>query len=558
MSFRPGLGISDFRKLRTSDADYVDKTRLITEVIEDRAEILLLPRPRRFGKTINLSTLRYFLEKSDEDRTALFEGLEVWGSERARTHFQRHPVVWISFKDVKFNSWTLTFAALRTEIQRMYDAHSYLLDQGFLAPTDAERFNAILSLEGDEPLYTRALKDLSGYLARYHGEQVVILIDEYDTPIHAGFTNGFYEEVVQFFRALFSSGLKDNPHLFKGVLTGILRVARESLFSGLNNLIVYSLLSTRHATSFGFTEAEVSTMIDGEGAQERLEAIRRWYNGYLFGGQVIYNPWSVLCYIADEQQRLLPYWLMTGSDDLLRDLMIRRGHGLTQDMETLLTGEALERRIDENIVLRDVAQRSDALWSFLLFSGYLKPLEVRVDVKGMTWARLTIPNREIALVYEDVFQRWLTDALGSYDELERLSSALLQGETKRLEQLLSVLLVRMVSYQDPAGREPEKLYQGLLLGLLVHLEAQYEVRSNRESGYGRADVLIRPKQAGRPGVVLELKVLEEDETVEHALKAALEQLRDRQYATELRAAGADPVHELAVVFDGKRARVVKG
>ena len=552
--FRSPLGTSDFRKLRLLRAGYVDKTAFVSTLIDDPAAVILLPRPRRFGKTLNLSTLRYFLERTDEDRSPLFEGLQVWDDPEARRHFARYPVIWLTFKDVKFGSWEACFQGIRATLGELYEAHRYLLDQGVLSPESARRFRAVLNQDPDPGLYWPALKELARYLEAFHGEPVVILVDEYDTPLHAAYTRGYYEEAVDFFRALLSGGLKDNPHLFKGVLTGILRVARESLFSGLNNLVVYSILHRRYATAFGFTEAEVARVVDAESHPEAMEAVRTWYDGYRFGGETVYNPWSVLNFVARGDPFPQPYWVQTGSDDLLRELLLKKGHGLTEAMERLMAGESVRKRVDENIVLRDVHQRPDAVWSFLLFSGYLTPEAIHF-VRRQTMVDLVIPNLEVQTVFQDMFLAWVSEGVGSPEEAERLASALLEGDGVRVEEMLSRLLLHHLSTFDGAGRQPEKLYQGFILGLLVVLEGTHEVRSNRETGFGRADVLVKPREPGRPGVVMELKVLRAGETPEHALEAALAQVEERRYAAELEAAGATPVHTFAVVFDGKRVWV---
>ncbi|MDC0683158.1 PD-(D/E)XK nuclease domain-containing protein [Sorangium atrum] len=397
---------------------------------------------------------------------------------------------------------------------------------------------------------------------------MAILIDEYDTPIQSGYLNGFFDEVTLFFRNFFSAAFKDNPSLFKGALTGVLRVARENLFSGLNNVIVSSILSDRrYATSFGFTEAEVASVLeqarpDGVSAAQpaplpdptlpRLEEVRAWYNGCRFGGEVIYNPWSILNCVASGALR--PYWVNTASTELLQHLIARRGLGLSSETEALLRGEPVEARIDENIVLRDLDQQPEALWSFLLFSGYLTATAVWEELGEVT-ASLAIPNLEVRVAYRDLFRSWLRRGLPERRHAEALIRALLDGDAPSLEALIERLLVTVMSYQDPAGREPEKLYHGFILSLLVQLEGDYDVRSNRESGLGRVDLLVRPRAPGRPGVVLELKVPQRGETPEQALLAAARQVRDRRYAVELVAAGAAPVHELVAVFDGKQAWV---
>lgn len=551
MPFIPPIGLSDFRALREAGAGYVDKTGFISQVLADPAQVVLFPRPRRFGKTLNLSALAHFLEKGSDDLSHLFQGLAVWNDPAARAHFQQHPVILVSFKDIKAGSYELTLQGVRDALRDLFTRHAYVLEGGTLMRNEAREFEQFLNAEITEGQCWRSLKFLSGLLARHHGSKAAILIDEYDTPIQTGFFRGYFDDVVLLFRNLFSAALKDNPALFRGVITGVLRVSRESLFSGLNNVFVHSILNEPQATSFGFTEAEVAAITESDAHPGRLDELKAWYDGYLFGGQVIYNPWSILNYI--QTGMLMPHWVNTSSNDLLYDLLARRAMGLSADMEQLLAGEPIETRIDENIVLRDLHLRAEAVWSFLLLAGYLKPVSLRLEM-GVYEASLAIPNFEVRSAFRDVFQVWLGRGLSDRSSVQQLIQAVLRGDSEQLEALLEKLLLTMMSFQDPAGREPEKLYRGFILGLLVELEGRYEVRSNRESGYGRADVLVRPKQAGQPGAVLELKVPRHrrGETPEQALHAAARQIRDRGYAAELSAAGASPVHELAVVFDGKR------
>jgi hypothetical protein len=550
------LGISDFRMLRRDGFRYVDKTALVEDVLTEPAQVLLAPRPRRFGKTLNLSMLRYFFEKSAEDRSDLFTGLDVAASAVARPHFQRYPVIYLSLKDVKPTSWENCLGGIAGVLAEAFGEHAYLVGEGSLDTADSALFTAIHEQRASQPALASALKLLSRLLARHHGERVVILIDEYDSPIHAGYTNRYYDEVVAFFRDFLSGGLKDNPHLFKGMLTGILRVARESLFSGLNNIDVFSILRPRLATRFGFTEAEVSALCEDVGQPALLEGIRGYYNGYLFGGQAIYNPWSVLSFFDNEEHLLQPYWIDTSSNDLVREQLVSGPEGVQAELEVLLAGGTVDKPVSENIVLRDVSPRSDVLWSFLLFTGYLKPTALWF-VEGERWARLAVPNTEVAIALRGMARAWLATQVGGDNQLRSLLDALLRGDAPTLEKHLSDMVKVNLSYFDAADPEPERFYHGLVVGLLAGLGGGYEVRSNRESGFGRCDVLVLPKVAGKPGVALELKrvVSEGGETKEKALAAALRQIRARDYTAELRARGASPIHEMAAVFEGKRAYV---
>ena len=550
------IGVSDFRNVREGGFYYVDKTALIADVLNESAQVLLAPRPRRFGKTLNLSMLRYFFEKSAEDRRPLFAGLAVASTESAWGHFQRYPVIFMTFKDVKPRSWEDCLAGMTNVLADAYQEHRYLLTEGNLDPANLKIFTAICERRAAKSELTIALKLLSRLLAKHHGEKVIMLIDEYDTPIHAGYTSKYYDDVVAFFRDFLSGGLKDNADLFKGVLTGILRVAKESLFSGLNNISVYSILRTQLATAFGFTETEVRGLVEAAGQAESLDGIRAYYNGYLFGGQAIYNPWSVLSFLDRGDGELWPYWIETSSNDLVRELLLSGSEGIQADFDVLLAGGTLDRPIDENIVLRDIAARTDVVWSFLLFTGYLKVVKV-YPVEGQRWATLSVPNAEVGLALRGMTQAWLAAQLGGSGQLKSLLDALLRGDAPVVERHLAHLMKVNLSYFDTAAPEPERFYHGLVVGLLAGLAPRYEVRSNRESGFGRCDVMILPRAAGQPGVVLELKLVDTEagETREKAFTAALRQIRERDYAAELRERGATPIHQMAAVFEGKRVFV---
>ena len=551
------LGIDDFRQLREQGLEYVDKSDLIQKVLDKGAQSILLPRPRRFGKTLNLSMLRAFFEKRPEDLGGLFSDLAIWSAGPTyREHFQRYPVIHLTFKGVKLDTFERSWDAIRNKLAALYEEHRYLLDGGALSPQEAARFEEIRGAAGSMATSSNVLLDLSRYLHRHHGQPVVILIDEYDEPIHAGHTHGYSDQVLQFFRAFLTEGLKGNPHLFKAVLTGILRIAKESIFSGLNNLAVYSLLRPDFATCFGFTEPEVQALLERASRRDQLGTVRSWYNGYVFGGAVVYNPWSILSYLDSPETAPRSFWVATSSNDLIRDALVRHSLEAEREIETLLQGGSIERDLDENVALSRIDEDPDALWSLLTFSGYLKAEALPPEPGEKILYRLSIPNKEVREVYTGTFRRWMADRMrGHGGSLKRLTTALLSGDPDALEEELQAFTRNLLSYHDTALR-PEQVYHAFVIGLLASLEPEYEVRSNRESGSGRPDVLVRPRRSGKPGAVLEMKVARPGKkTPEQALEEGLAQLATGDYTAELVAAGASPVHAFAVAFDGKRVQV---
>ena len=546
--FVAGVGESDFRSLREGGCDFVDKSFFIQDVLRDSTKVLLFPRPRRFGKTTNLSMLEHFLRKTDENLLHIFDGLMVTRDAEAMKHFQKYPVISISFKDVKGQTLSQIMAGIREQIVAACRQHTYLVDDGKIDVHLAEDLRRVISRSATDDELANSFKWLSTALHQYHGQRVVILIDEYDTPIHTAYVNDYFEDVVTFFRTFFSTCLKDNVALFKGVLTGILRVSKENMFSDLNHILVHSILTPGYATAFGFTEDEVAAIIE----PSHLEEVRAWYNGYAFGGHVIYNPWSILNYI--QEGRLEPYWVNTGGTSLIERLAFKQGLALSDVSTKLINGGTIDQIIDSNIVLRDIDSIPDAFWNFLLFAGYLKPVELNL-VMGRYHAKLAIPNEEVRIVYQDLFRVWLHRIDPRSDDTTVLVKALLSNDAATVEERLQSILMRAMSYLDAGAKEPEALYHGFVLGLLVHLENQYEVRSNRESGYGRVDLWMRPKTPGRPGVVIEFKVKDVDKPERAALEEAAMQVREKHYTADLLAAGISPVYEYAIAFDGKKAFV---
>ncbi|MDM8520201.1 AAA family ATPase [Anaerolineales bacterium HSG6] len=564
------IGQSDFRKFRLHDGYYVDKSLFIQEIIETGYLVLLLPRPRRFGKTLNLSMLRYFFEKIEPSqsgpeqgqRADLFTGLAIRDTPLFEKHQGRYPVIFLTFKDLKENSWQTMFQGVRNLIRAEFLRHSYILESDVLAYPEKRYFQAILDGKATQRDYSEALAQLSAFLAHFYHEEVVILIDEYDTPILSGYLRGYYQEVLTFMRNLLSGGLKDNEYLYKGVLTGILRVAKESIFSSLNNPGVFTVLSQEFNTVFGFTTSEVKAMLDYYDLSEQYNLVAQWYDGYLFGGEVIYNPWSVLNYVMSKDKQFRSYWLNTGSTELLDQLITRGGAELREELEQLLTGQTIIRPVYDSIVMRDLETHDDLLWSFLVFSGYLKcpPNFVRRN-----WYELTIPNEEIRLVYEDLVERWFKEKI-KIPQLETMLAALEQGDIYLFERMLRMVVLEVMSYHDLSG-DPEKVYQALVLGMLVWLSPKYEIRTNREAGYGRYDMMFKPKLKPPPkgegnnpnrGIILEFKRVDDDQKPETVLEKALQQINDKAYTTELEAAGVTDILRLAVVFRGKEMWLKQG
>ena len=557
------IGLSDFPRLIREGYSYVDKSLLIQSVLDSSAQVLLLPRPRRFGKTLNLSMLRAFFDRDMHGSTELFRGLDIKrAGEEYTSHLGRYPVVFLTLKDIKTDNWENCLEHLRQSITMEYLRYrGAFTDSDTLAPQERAWFDGICDGTANQSVYENSLKYLLTWLERAHGERVVLLIDEYDTPIHAGYQSGFYEEITGFMRNWLSGALKDHSSLKKGVLTGILRVARESIFSGLNNLAVAGILKADpFADKFGFTEPEVARLLDGFDLSESLSEVREWYNGYRFGETVIYNPWSILNFINDRPAPPAAHWINTSSNDLVRDLLESGGTEIREDLESLLAGKSMECQVTEDLPLRDIRGDPEAIWSLLLFSGYLKPVDVRTRNRQV-FHELAIPNLEVGILYERITRHWLTRHIPSRS-LNKLLDALVDGNVPEFARHLQTLVLNMLSYHDTAGGEkkaPEAVYQSFVLGLLANLGDQYRIRSNIESGLGRADILMSPvgaaKESGGRGIVMEFKRLEKGEEMEEQLTAALAQIREKQYPATLRGEGAREVLELAVVFDGKRLEV---
>jgi hypothetical protein len=547
------LGISDFKELREENYYYIDKSLFIKEVIDRDGKVILLPRPRRFGKTLNLSMLRYFFEAREESLAHLFAGLAIEAESEVMQQQGEYPVIFLTFKDCKEKTAEQCFDQIRSLLQELYLAYKPVLYPE-LVNEEKQYYDKITKEQGHIVDWQNALKVLMSLLRRQTSKRVIVLLDEYDTPIHAGQEHGYYEEIISFMRNLMSGALKDNSDLEKGVVTGILRMAKESIFSGLNNLDVLSLLRPEFQAFFGFTESDIEKLIEDFSISE-AKTLKIWYNGYMFGNKVIYNPWSVVNFIASHDQLPRPYWINTSSNVLLRDLVTHSEPSFQAQMEILLAGGTIQSPLNENIVLRDLTQSDTNIWSLLVFSGYLKPVKALLQHHRLIY-ELAIPNVEVQTFYEDTLQDWLHQMVGGV-RLQDLLHALLQTNWKIFGKLLKDMVLAVLSYHDTAGKKPEKVYHAFVLGLLTNLSDRYNIRSNRESGYGRYDVLMIPHQKSAPGFVFEFKKIDrpDDKDETEAMQSALQQIKEREYATELQAQGVKRIWGVGVVVEGKQVWV---
>ncbi len=549
------IGLSDFKKLRDNNAYYVDKSLFIKKVLDRSTEVLLLPRPRRFGKTLNLSMLRYFFEKRSENLAYLFKGLAIEQETEVMQHQGQYPVIFLTFKDCKEATAEKCINQIRGLLRDLFQEYETRLYKQ-LTPNEQRYYNKIMEEQGNIVDWENALKHLMRWIRRKTDKRILVLLDEYDAPIHAGQEQGYYDEIVLFMRNLLSGALKDNVDLEKGVLTGILRIAKESIFSGLNNPSVYSLLRQEFQEDFGFTETNIKQLSEDFSLTEiQLATLKAWYNGYLFGEIVIYNPWSVLNFLESDDRFPRPYWINTGTDALLRELVTHSDPGFQTKIETLLAGGTIQSPLNENIVLRDLTRNEQNIWTLLVFSGYLKPVNV-IPQRIRLIYELAIVNSEVQLFFENTLQDWVEQTVGS-QRLQDLLQALTQASFKKFGKLLKEMVLSILSYHDTAGSEPERVYHAFVLGLLTNLSDRYIIRSNRESGYGRYDVLMIPHDKNAPGFVFEFKKIDEpeDQNADDAMQSALKQIQNREYATELRSQGIKKIWGLGVVVDGKQVWV---
>ena len=553
---RISLGNSDFKDIIDNNYYFVDKTLIIKEFLEDYGKIVLLPRPRRFGKTLNMSIIRYFLEKSDEDRRYLFKDLKIEKETEIMEKQGTFPLIYLTFKDEKHSSFENFIESMKKQASSMYKQFYYIYDK-LIFDDDKNYYMNIINRKCSIQDLEVSLLKLSEYLNNYYNKKVIILIDEYDTTIHEGYFNNYYIEIIRFMRNFLSSALKDNINLEKAMITGILRVAKESIFSGLNNLEVYSILGEKYSDKFGFTEEETVELIKYYKMADKLKDFKRWYNGYIFGSTTIYNPWSILSYINKPDREFMPYWVNTSENSIIKNLLAEGDEEVKLGLEKLYNGGFIESIINEDVVMEELDKGNENIWSFLLLSGYLKATERKFDEDSNLFVyKLKIPNAEINILYRDIIEKWFKEGFID-NEFKKMLRALTDGDIKNFSKIFKRYVMTSFSYFDVTGRYPEKVYHAFVLGMLVSLSKTHEVVSNRESGIGRYDVSLIPKNIKKCGVIFEFKRYdkEDEDTIEEMLDIALKQIEEKQYDTELKNRGINNIIKLAVVFNVKEVHI---
>lgn len=546
----PPIGVSNYRDACTNYY-YVDKTLLIKEFLDSRPKVSLYTRPRRFGKTLAMDMLKTYFELTDEDTSVLFRDKNIWAcGEYYQSHQGKYPVIFLSFKDVKFNTWKETYKSLIEVINLEYKRHAELATSDKVTLQD--RYQKIVSGEAEESDYSFALKYLSQMLREHYGIAPIIIIDEYDTPISHGHANGFYKEIISFMRNLFSGGLKDNDNLSFGFLTGILRVAKESIFSGLNNLKTDTILDQAYSQYFGFTSEEVKQMAAYYDVPDKYDEICEWYDGYRFGKTDIFNPWSVINYFG---HMCTPghFWENTSDNETIGMLLEQADSEITENLHKLLQQEAITTYVDTNVIYPEIRNNPSSVYSFLLMCGYLRIQELKLSISGNYMCKVALPNKEIALVYKKEIINRLHKVVPQSVAIG-IQEAILTCDVAKLQKQLQKYLQQSVSHYDIPN---ENAYHMLLLGLCAIMSDKYHITSNRESGEGRFDIQLMPKDLSIPGFLIELKSEKDcsEEDLGHLARIALGQINERKYDTEMRSKGVTTIIKYGVAFCGKRVQI---
>ena len=548
-----GIGQSDFRALRIRKNYYIDKTMYIKDIIDNEASVLLVTRPRRFGKTLNMSMLKYYFDCTKKDSKELFDGLKIMEQEEKYTSkLGYYPCIYLTLKDVNEDTYEKMILNMKTAMLNTYKEHMYLLDSDKIYPFEKEKINDILYFREDEVTLKNSIKDLSEYLSRYYDKPVMLFLDEYDVPLQSAYVNKYYEQGITFFKTFYGTTFKDNPYLEKTVLTGVSRVAKESIFSGANNFKVYTILDDEFSDDFGITEKEMDKVIEDFEVQDEKEEIKKWYDGYTIGNtEGIYNPWSILNYLTD--RKLMPYWVNTSSNDLIK-IILKNSVTVKEKIEQLLRDEEIEVPINLDTVIVGIEQNEENIWGLLLGTGYLKVTEV-VDLATGIY-KVKIPNYEIKFLFQSIIRDWFNDKVIG-NNLNTILKDLVTLKLDEFEKKFKVLVTQMFSYMDVGENTAENFYHAFVLGMLVGLKDSYYVKSNRESGYGRYDIMLEPKDKNGNSFIMEFKVLEneEEKTIEETIENAKKQIEERKYEEDLQERGYTNITKMVFAFKGKEVKM---
>lgn len=546
-----GIGISDFKALRVRKNYFIDKTMYIKDIIDNQSGVVLITRPRRFGKTLNMSMLRYFFDCDVKDSKELFKGLKIMEQEEKYTSkLGAYPCIYLTLKDVNDSNYENMILDLKTAILEMYREHMYLLDSDKIYQFEKDKIMDILYTREDEVALKTSVRELSGYLYRHFGKPVMLFIDEYDVPIQSAYVKGYYEEAIEFLKTFYGTTFKDNPYLEKTVLTGVSRVAKESIFSGANNFKVFTVLDNEFADDFGITSEEMDKVIEDFGVENEKEEIKKWYDGYRIGNvEGIYNPWSVLNYLTDKE--LKPYWVNTSSNDLIK-LTIKNSMTVKEKMERLLKDEEIEVPINLETIIDGIEDNEDNIWGLMLGTGYLKVVE-QIDRKMY---KVKLPNYEIKTLFEDIVDEWFNDKVSGND-LRSILKDLVELNLEEFELKFRVLVREMFSYMDVGENTAENFYHAFVLGMLVGLRDTYYVNSNRESGFGRYDIMLEPHDKNKNSFIIEFKVVNDlrEKTMDEAIENAKKQIEDREYESNLRERGFANITKMVFAFEGKECKM---
>ena len=549
-----GIGESDFKGLRIRNNYYIDKTMYIKDIIDNESRVLLVTRPRRFGKTLNMSMLKYYFDCTQKDNKELFKGLKIMEQEEKYTSkLGAYPVIYLTLKDVQDRNYESMLLDMKTAMLNMYKEHMYLLKSDKIFDFEKDRIMDILYCREDENVLKNSVRDLSEYLSRHYNKPVILLVDEYDVPLQNAYVEGYYEEAVKFFKTFYGVTFKDNPYLEKTVLTGVSRVAKESIFSGANNFKVFTVLDNEFADDFGITEEEMDKVIEDFEIQDDKETIKKWYDGYKIGEvEGIYNPWSILNYLTD--RRLMPYWVNTSSNDLIK-LILKNSSSVKEKMERLLKDEAIEVKINLETIIVGIEKNEDNIWGLLLGTGYLKVVETIDIIEGIY--KVKLPNYEIKFLFQQIVDEWFRNKVIGND-LKSILKDLVTLNIKEYEKKFDILVKEMFSYMDVGENTAENFYHAFVLGMMVGLRDSYYVNSNRESGMGRYDIMLEPKDKNGNSFIMEFKVLEnkEEKTIEETIENAKKQIEEKGYEQNLKERGFTNITKMVYAFKGKEVKMV--